>query len=407
MYSRLIPVLFTLAFSLPASAASYPDLPIMLQADQVLTNDLLKGKNYTVDATVRNDGLINTYTLETEYGTVSAESTVELKMRIDELNALLVMEEIERTEVFKDAVVSGVKATGEGIVELVTSPIDTTTEMVKGIGQFLSNIGEALVSDDPDQDNVLKVALGYDAAKRKFAYEFGISPYSEYEPAMDRLGEIARSAVAGGMAPKVALAAVDHDLATIAQISGTMRGMQKLVRDNPPNKLRKINHDKLRDMQVSEELAEAILDNYNYDPYEETLLIGELETMQVIGRELFIRRATLVTEKSTAIYYRTLAQLIGSYHRKIEPVEAIVDTVGVINLQRKDGGRVLLTPVDHVFWTQKLAAKIDSFEQALDVDDVAISKELWLSGRIDPAARKQFEAHGWKVHAQVNDTLLK
>ncbi|PNU20449.1 hypothetical protein C2E25_06940 [Geothermobacter hydrogeniphilus] len=241
----LVTLLLTTAFS-PARAAEYVKRPVLLKAANELPAELRQGPNFTVGAKVRNDGLINFYLLQTDYGRLSAEGTAELKERVNELNALRVMEEMERSEVFKEALVGGVKATGEGVVNLVTSPIDTGKEIIEGTGQFLSNIGQAFVSDDPNQDNALKVALGYDAAKRQFAYEFGINPYSDYEPVIDRLGEIARAAVAGGLTPKAALAAIDHDIATIARISGTARGMQKLVRDNPPNKLREINLDKLK-----------------------------------------------------------------------------------------------------------------------------------------------------------------
>jgi hypothetical protein len=378
-------------------AADYATPPIILKSQNILPPDQLKGRNFHVDTKVRNDGLVNFYRLDTDYGGLSAESTAELQIRVEELNALVVMEELDRKEVFKESVVKGVKATGEGIKELVTDPIDTTKDVIHGAGQFLSNIGQAFVSDDPNQDNALKVAVGYDVAKRQFAYEFGINPYSDYEPVMDRLGEIARAAVAGGIAPKVALAAVDHTLATVARGSATMRGMQKLVRDNPPNKLREINYGKLRSMGLSEELADAFLNNYSYDPYEKTLLIGELETMDLTGRDAFISRAALATEKSTALYYRSMAQMMGQYYHNVVPAKAILNTGGVLNLQHKDGGRVVLAPVDYIFWTEKLEAKINSFEQGLSVDSFSGSKELRVTGQIDKDALGHFKRRGWNV----------
>jgi hypothetical protein len=399
----LIPLLSSAALY----AADHAKPPIFLEAGNVLPAEQLKGSNYQVDAKVRNDGLINSYKLDTDYGALDVESTAELQVRIEELNALVIMGKLERKEVFKESAVKGVKAVGEGVTELVTDPVDTSKEIVKGAGQFLSNIGHAFVSDDPDQDNALKVALGYDAAKRQFAYEFGINPYSEYEPAMDRLGEIARAAVAGGIAPKAALAAVDHTAATIARVSGTMRGMQKLVRDNPPNKLRDINRDKLRAMGLSEELSDAFLDNYNYDPYEETLVVGELETMDVAGRDAFISRANLATEKSTALYYRSMAQMMAGYNSHVEAVKAIRVTSGVLNLERKDGSRIVLAPVDYVFWTEELEGRLNGYEQALAADAFSGKKELWLTGQIAKQARLEFEQRRWKVREKANPVLLK
>jgi len=392
----------------PALATDYAPRPVLLEATDELSAELRKGENFSVDAKIRNDGLINFYMLDTDYGRLSVEGTAELKERGSELNALVLMEKMERSKVFKDALVGGVKATGEGVVELVTSPIDTTKEIIEGTGQFLSNIGEAFVSDDPNQDNALKVALGYDTAKRQFAFEFGINPYSDYEPVIDRLGEIARAAVAGGLTPKAALAAIDHDLATIAQISGTARGMQKLVRDNPPNKLREINLEKLKKMGIAENLAEAFLDNYSYNPQEKTLLVGELATMDgVAGRDLFLARADLATEKSTARYYRSMAQLIGRYHRNVREIKAILDTGGVINLRDAEDRRVVLAPVDHVFWTERLDRKEQAFRAAAGGDAGQARLELWLSGAIDPAARAQLETRGWTVTDRADRLLLK
>jgi len=215
MVSRIIPIALSRVFVCSqAIADDYASPPIFLKADQVLPAGALKGENFSVDHEVRNDGLINFYMLDTNYRRLSAESTAELEVRIEELNALTIMEEMDRKNVFKESLVTGVKGVGEGVKNLVTMPIDTTKEMVKGTGQFISNIGQAFVSDDPSQDNALKVALGYDVAKRQFAYEFGINPYTDYEPAVARLGEIARAAVAGGLTPKVALAAIDHPVAT-------------------------------------------------------------------------------------------------------------------------------------------------------------------------------------------------
>ena len=71
----------------------------------------------------------------------------------------------------------------------------------------------------------------------------------------------------------------------------------------------------------------------------------------------------------------------------------------------EDGTRVLLAAVDYVFWTKKLAGKVDRFEQALPEGTAA--KELWISGRIDSAARQAFEARGWKVTERANKLLLK
>jgi hypothetical protein len=390
------------------ASQDYQQTPIILNAKDVLPKTLLKGENYQVEDEVKNDGLINTYQLSTDYGPLTVESTAELMIRVTELKALWAMEELDRKGVFGDAVVEGVKAPVKGAVAMVKSPVETTKGIVKGTGQFLTNVGRAFVSDDPDQDNALKVALGYDVAKRQFAYEFGIDPYSDYDPAMDRLGEVARAAVAGGLAPKAALGAIDHDLATAMRISGTAQGMRKLVRDNPPGELRKINEKKLLQMGLDPSLAEAFLDNHRYNPQEETLLVGELESMkEVKGRNVFVSKANVAANKSVALFNRLSAQMMAGYHANVAPAIRIQNISGALSLQRKDGVLVFLGPIDQISWTKEVERRLKQIDNGIKKIPGVSGKEMWITGKFDEAARKQFEAKGWKVEENANDRLIK
>jgi len=393
----------------PAWGEEYTTTPIVLQAKDVLPVALLAGKNFKVDDTVQNDGLINVYQLTTDYGPTAAEGTAELQNRVAELMALATMEEMDRSEVFTESLVKGAKGTVQGAAALVTSPIETSKNVVKGAGQFFSNIGRAVVSSDPHQDNALKVALGYDAAKRAFAYEFGIDPYSSYEPAMDRLGEIARSAVAGGLTTKVAMASVDSTAVTVLRFTGTANSMRQLVRDNPPGKLREINKEKLLAMGVGEPLSEAFLGNYSYTPQEATLLVGELESMEgASGRDEFLAAANLAATPSVARFYRLTAQMMGGYHRNVAPIARIVKLDGRPMAQRKDGTLVLLAPIDRVFWTKDVAAKVVAFDRAIGESlPAGTNKEIWLTGDVDGTARSQLEAKGWKITGKADAVLAK
>jgi hypothetical protein len=407
-------LMLVLSYALPlrfihaAKSKDYARPPVMLSAKDVLPKDLLEGENYKIEDPVKNNGLINIYQLTTDYGPLTVESTAELLIRITELRALVVMEEMDRKEVFGDALASGAKGTVKGVTELVTSPVETSKDIVEGTGQFISNLGDSIFSDDPDQDNVVKTALGYDVAKRKFAFELGIDPYTDYDPVVDRLGEIARAATAGGLAPKAALAAVDHTAAVAMQVSGTAYGMMQLVRDNPPGKLDEINRGKLEKMGLDQSLTDAFMTNYRYNPQEKTLLVGELETMKgVQGFDVFISKASLATEETMALSFRIRAQLMAGYHAKVSSVERIRSIEGVLLLQTKDGKLVSLAPADFVFWTKRLEDRVLKFEDSISKMSDISDKELWITGRFDKTARTNFESKGWKVKENANSTLLK
>ena len=345
-----------------ASDTSFTQTPINLKADEILPKDVIKGSNYQIEQDVINDGLINLYTFTSDHGEVEAEGIVELHMRVDEFNAVSVMEEMDRSDVFGEALAEGVKAPVKGVKALATEPVETTKAAAKGIGQFVSNIGRSFVSDDPDQDNVASVVLGYDVAKRKFAHELDINPYTDNEIARDYLGKISRSAVAGGIVPRAAMAAIDSTAITVARVTGTTKAMKELVRDNPPGKLDKINRKKLEAMGVSSDLAESFLDNHSYDPYDQTLLVGELEVMgNVKGRENFIKVANRASHTSVARFYRAMAQMMEAYNTHVDKAEEIRNVRGILHLNKKDGTVIILSPVDYVFWTERLATRLDEF----------------------------------------------
>jgi hypothetical protein len=381
--------------------------PIILEAKDLLPPDLLQGENYKIENKVFNDGVFNTYQLNTDYGQITVESDSILMIRIAELKALKKMEELSRSEEFMDAIGSTAKNTVKGAGKLVTSPVETTTNIVKGTGRYLSNLGRSFFSDDPDQGNAMSVALGYDATKRQYAYEFGIDPYTHYKPVVSRLGKISRASVAGGLAPKVALSAVGGGVATGVSLGITAEGMRQLVRDKSPGELTKINKKKLEQMGVETWLIEAFLNNYIFNPQEETLLIGALESMKnVKGRDAFIALASSAEDEDMAVLYRLSAQMMAAYHLNVAPGIRIWNIGGNLRLEKKDGTFLALQAVDYVFWTEEVQRGLKKVNSDLKTFPVS-GKELWISGKVDQKVREMFTKTGWKIQENANDILFK
>ena len=394
----------------PAVAASqnYRQTPIILEAKDVLPKDLLQGENYKVENEVKNDGIFNTYKVNTDYGPITVESDSILKIRIAELRALKKMEELQASEVFIESVGNTAKKTVEAAGKMVTSPIETGKGIVEGTGRFFSNLGRSFFSDDPDQANAMSVALGYDATKRAYAYEFGIDPYTHYGPVMIRLGEVSQASVAGGLAPKVALAAVGGTVATGVSLGITAEGMRQLVRDNSPGELFKINQKKLEQMGLESNLISTFLDNYTYNPQEETFLVGALESMKnVKGRDAFIALASMVKSEDMAVFYRLCAQMMEAYHANVTPGIRIWNIDGNLRLQDRDGKFLVLQPLDYIFWTKDVHRRLESADSSLKKIPELSGKEIWIPGRFDQKVREQLTASGWKIQENATAILFK
>jgi hypothetical protein len=79
---------------LPAFAQqSYEPAPV-LSASKILPPELLSGPNHRVQERVTNDGYLNTYQIDSKFGTFTAISTAVLRKRIGEINAMVVMEKV-------------------------------------------------------------------------------------------------------------------------------------------------------------------------------------------------------------------------------------------------------------------------------------------------------------------------
>ena len=221
-------------------------LPIMLRASDILSEDILVGPGYRVKDSVLNDGFINTYEIDTVYGHLKVESTALLMTRLHEIKTLQRMEELKKSKLYKDAFIESAKGPLKTAKGLVTKPLKTVSGTVTGVGRWFSDVGRAAVSKDPYQEGVLKTAVGHAPVKRKFAYEFGVDPYSSFEPLQKSLNEIAWTATGGAFTIKAAFGAIKDRPGKAVRGAGTAAGMKMLVRDKSPSELEKINKEEIK-----------------------------------------------------------------------------------------------------------------------------------------------------------------
>jgi len=399
-----------------ASSTSAQDLertPIYLLASDELPKEILRGANYRVKDSVINDGLVNIYELETLYGPLKVEGTVFLLKRISELRALRQIEQLRGTDVYLNALQHAATSPFKTAEELITDPAGTATDVADGIGRFFSNVANSISgsspgTSNPHQGNVLNYALGQASYKREFAYQFGVDPYTSYEPLQKGLNDLAWMATAGGLTVKAAAMAVPGAAGTSLGMANTAGSLKALVRDKTPNELARINQGKLWGMGVPDPLVQVFMRNTYYDLWEQTLLVGELASMRgVKDRKIFIEAATAADEESVAVFQRAQAQLMSLYHDRTKSVERFVDASGIPLLLTKSGTIVGIFPFDHAAWTVRTLLKEKAISTALQKMEGVRGRELLIMGAVEPHARKVFEDRGWRVEDRIEQRLLK
>ena len=393
-------------FASTALSGEFQKTPVVLQASDVLPGELIQGPNYVVRATVISDGFINTYDLDTNYGPLRVESTALLLKRIGELKALAQIEQLKNTDVYMNAfkqVARGPIKTAEGLVQ---DPSGTVSNVASGIGRFLSNVGSAVTSDSAYKGNLMNSALGQSSYKRQYAAEFEIDPYTSYEPLQKALNDLAWTAAAGGLTVKAAFMAIPGGAGLALGVTGSADTLKGLLRDNTPAELASINQSSLAGMGVSSASIQAFMQNTYFDPYEQTLLVGALAGMTgVRDRGIYIDKAAAAFEESVAVFVRVRAQLISLYNDKTHSVKAFVDADGVPVLLTNNGKIVAIFPLDYIAWTSNFAKKAQAVSAAIKQMPGISGKEIWVTGKVNPIARKALEAKGWKVEERIREKL--
>jgi len=401
-------LLFGAIFSAEVSSQEFKKTPITLNASDILPGQLLKGPNYSIKEIVRSDGLINTYELETKYGPNSVESTVFLLKRLNELKAIDSMEKLQGTDTFTKAAQAAATGPLATAKDMVVDPVGTAKSIGSGIGRFINNVGEAVASHSPDQPGIAKAALGQAANKRAFAYEFKVDPYSSYKPLQESLDKVAWTATAGSLTVKAAFSAIPGGAGVAVSLTGSSDSLRSLVRDNTPAGLIEINRQKLAGMGISKRAADAYINNRYYNPFEQTLLVGELESMSgVKGRDSFISAASRASEESVAVYMRATAQLVALFNKNVAPVERFVEAGRLVLLKTKDGRMIGVFPIDNVAWTTNLSQREKEISQEISKMKGVRGKEFWFGGEIDRTARQALEARNWKVVDRFTEKVFK
>jgi hypothetical protein len=390
-----------------ASSQDYQKVPIIMKASEVLRQQWLKGPNYTIKETVTSDGVVSTYELDTNYGPVTIESTVLLLKRMNELRAIQKMEQLQGTDVFMKAAqgaATGPLSTAKGLIE---NPVGTVSSIGSGIGNFFSRVSDSIASDDPYKPSAAQAALGQALYKREFAYEFGVDPYSPYPPLQKTLDSVAWTAASGSLTVKAAFSAIPGGVGTVVSLTGTADSLRSLVRDKTPTELQKINAQRLSEMGVSDVLVKVFLNNFSYDPSEQTLLVGELANMKgVKDRSKFIVAACAAQGETMTVFMRVMAQLMGLYNERAKTVQRMVEADNLPLLQKKDGTVVAVLPLDHLAWTQRFANKEKAVSDAIRKIPRVKGKQMLVVGTVDPMARKALEARGWKIEDKFADAIF-
>ena len=115
--------------------------PKTFQASKILAPEERNGPHHTVEDEVPTEGFYFAFTLHTDFGDLTPLGRDLLNKRIRETNALEVLNEVSKTEVFLEAAGRSLQSVGKGLVQVAKDPEDTAKGLGGGIKRFGVNLG--------------------------------------------------------------------------------------------------------------------------------------------------------------------------------------------------------------------------------------------------------------------------
>jgi hypothetical protein len=267
--------------------------------------------------------------------------------------------------------------------------------------------GERMRSQASDaEDSAIESFLGLSKVKRQYAQHLGVNPYSRNAVLQANLNEVSWAAFSGGLGISVLTAFIPGPVGLVVGFSKTTSSLQQQIYTENPTDLRMNNRKMLQAMGVEKSLADAFINNGNFSPTDQTLVVGSLEKVQnAKERDAFIAFATGTHDPQMAYARRRMAEMLAAYNEH-KPIEAF-RSVGTITAGiDSDNSAVICLPVDRFLWTEDLAIAVDEVTEELDAgENVSVSgRRLVLTGTMSDRARQEFKARGWSVQENVRES---
>ena len=400
----------------PGGAGAYEPRPT-LKASDFIQGLPLKGENYEVLESVTTDGLFNTYTISSLYGTFEAHSNSLVLIRIHEMNAIAQLKAIDKIAVAAGAAVDSVVNMGKGTLHLITNPVETAegiggaaSRLFGRVGRSAARTQEKLESEgsaaDAEKSTGTKVAetsqgiakdlLGANKAQRAWAAKLFVDPYTKNQVLRDELEEVANYDAGGHFSTKLL------PIGVVGTVLGTANTVNKLVYMEEPDALQTLNENRLNSMGVSPEDSRAFRLNKSYTLTVQTRLVASLDALpKVTGRPEYIAQAATASWEVDARFFQEGAYMAELYDRQESPIIGIVpDLTGACVIAQGDRFACLY-PVDYVVWTEEVAGYVDRGTRWTETNFPKAKRELLLTGRVSPRTAQELKKRGWTVREKA------
>jgi len=398
-------------------AIDFEPITLTVPATSILEANELKGAHYTIADSVTVEGYMNNYTVDSEFGQFTAVGNQSLKKLLHEIDAIAELRKMTSTSTGTDAVVGVVTDTGKSVLNLAVHPVQSAKGISAGVSRFFKRTSrtaknvssevvetvsdtvagddhEAVENADDDEPGVTtRLAssfMGIGKAQRELARELKVDPYSENAVLQTELARVANVAGTVGKISSI--------LMPIPSVVGIATDVSDLVWNLSPLDLLIQNEEKLEALGYTDESSIAFFSNKAFSPTQQTLFVAALDSLDKVGgRDVLLDIAIAVESKTESEFVIRSVLLTQLYHQKVEPVTKLMSTPnGLVPVAvTESGDGLIFAPLDHLLWTEEIAAAVEKLGTLIDANSGTKSILMWIEGQVSDMALAQLSAVGW------------
>ncbi len=416
-----VAVLAALAISAPVPASDgYEDAPELAGAN-LAPAALLKGPLHSVAEPVRVENFMGRFDIDSPLGTFRVAGNSMLATRVHELAAIDALNQVNHTEAFQQALARSAAVPFQFVGSAVTNPVGTVENVATGIGTVLGRAGRLVTTSaravgdsasdrhsseprieapaapdgEPVPPSFTGDPFGFNRARREWAKQLNIDPYTTNPVLRPRLDDAARATFAGNFAVNATIGLVVAPLQYAASFDSVVR---ESVWNLPVIDLVAQNERKLRAMGIEGRPVRDFFRNRWFTPTLQTALVLALEKLpKVKGRDSVIASASTVFGEVRARSFIGAVLLLAQHHR--DAPLATVRMSGIVAVGKsRDGELVVATDLDYVWWNAEAA------EFAVRTDLAARHRVLLVSGSASTRAVEELGRKHWDVRTGLRTT---
>jgi hypothetical protein len=394
------------SFALAQAPTEY-ETQVLLKASALLPADQLQGPSHRVREFVGTDGYMAHFQIDTDFGTFEAIGVPQVKVRIAEVNAIRTLVDTSKGDLFAEGMKRSIEQPIDAVKNIVENPGTSIKKVPQTVGHFFRRVGDSvergvkkIAGDEEsgggasgrDIGNAARNAVGFDKAKLDAAKQLGVDPYSDLPRMQEEMDKVTWAFFAGGLPLRIGAAAASAGTALVAT---KMVGVPEELYALTQAEIALRDRDSLTAMGVIDADIDAFLLQPSLSTTRRHRIVLALESLPAAagrGRVVLLANSCESAEHADFLI-ASLSMLADRQRSGAADYKELHIHGRLLAATTVDGTIEVPAPVDHVTWTEQVAA----FAKRDDL--VGGTKRLVHTGRLSEAATAGFTAAGWQTLA--------